>query len=100
MHIVSVMDTSVSNSLMYRKVILQIKEIHFFAAEITNRVSRQVMHTPFIHKTPVLYDVELFEKHNIKNPTWESPPSKYFAVSSQLEILTVTLISFAVDDVT
>lgn len=100
MDVVSIMDTPVSNFPMYRKVVLQIKEIQFFAAEITNRVSRQVMHTPFIHKTPVLYDVELFEKHDIKNPTWESPPSKYFAVSSQFEILTVTLISFAVDDVT
>ena len=47
MDVVSIMDTPVSNFPMYRKVVLQIKEIQFFAAEITNRVSRQVMHTPF-----------------------------------------------------
>lgn len=69
MHIVSVMDTSVSNSLMYRKVILQVKEVKLLAAVIANQVLCQTMHAPFIHKTEVLYNVELSAKHNFKNPT-------------------------------
>lgn len=71
MHIVSVMDTSVSNSLMYRKVILQVKEVKLLAAVIANQVLCQTMLAPFIHKTEVLYlyNVELPAKHNFKNPT-------------------------------
>lgn len=69
MHIVSVMDTSVSDSPMYRKVILQVKKIKLLAAVIANQVLCQTMHAPFIHKTEVLYNVELSAKHNFKNPT-------------------------------
>ena len=56
---------------MYRKVILQVKEVKLLAAVIANQVLCQTMHAPFIHKTEVLYlyNVELPAKHNFKNPT-------------------------------